>query len=277
MLGAQVYIGLRNYERAKTFLELVIATPTLNQAVDMYMLEAYKQLILVGLVADGTPVSCSHLFEQGSQRLVEPLAKPYQALADAFKNRDLARLHAEMDEAGPLWIDEGNLGLVNEAAESLRRHRVLDLQRTYASLPVDQVAIHLSLSTQNTVQLLQNMIQQGHFQASISTSTRTSGPQNGASSGNTPVLRFHSWDTSQPVQSVGGDMAANIQSQIQRIAVLSEAVKEADRKFSLTKDYGDYLKRNKKGQDAGAAAFEDPMEMDDNFGGGADDEDIMAT
>ncbi|KAF2227736.1 hypothetical protein BDZ85DRAFT_292799 [Elsinoe ampelina] len=277
LLGAQVYIGLRNYERAKTFLELVIATPTLNQAVDMYMLEAYRKLLLVGLVADGVPVPCSHIFEQGSVRIAESAAKPYQGLVEAFKNRDLAKFHAEVDEAGLSWVEDGNAGLVREAAESLRRYRVLDLQRTYAALPVDQVAIHLSLSSQNTVQLLQSMIQQGHLQASISTSNRPSHSQNGTSNGDAPVLRFHSWDSSRPVQQVGGDKEQQIQSQIQRIAVLSEAVKEADRKFSLTKDFGDYLKRNKKGTDAGAAAFEDPMEMDDNFGGGGDDEDIMAT
>ncbi|KAF4554589.1 COP9 signalosome complex subunit 3-like protein [Elsinoe fawcettii] len=277
LLAAQAYIGVRNYERAKVLLELVIATPTLNQAVDLYMLEAFKKLILVGLVADGAPVSCSHLFEQGSLRLVEPIAKPYQALADAFKNRDLAKYHAEVDVAGSPWADDGNLGLVNEAAEALRRHRVLDLQRTYAALPVDQVAIHLSLSSQNTAQLLQTMIQQGHLQASISTSSQASHAQNGASSGGNAVLRFHSWDTSRPVQHIRANPTEQIQAQIQRIAILSEAVKEADRKFSLTKDYGDWLKRNKKGQDAGAAAFEDPMEMDDNFGGGGEDEDIMAT
>lgn len=279
LLGSLVYIGVRDYERAKVFLELVLATPTLNQAVDLYMLEAYKKLILVGLVADGTPVPCSNLVEQGAMRVIEPLAKHYTGLVDAFKNRDLAKFHAEIDVAGTLWGDDGNFGLVQEAAEALRRYRVLDLQRTYASLPVDQVAIHLSLSTQNTAQLLQNMIQQGHIQASISTSSRSSQAQNGtSSSGSTPVLRFHLQDSSRPVHHINhGSPEEQIHAQIQRIATMSEAVKEADRKYSLTKDYGDWLKRNRKGADAGAAAFEDPMEMDDNFGGGGDDEDIMAT
>ena len=70
-------------------------------------------------------------------------------------------------------------------------------------------------------------------------------------------------------------------AQIARIKLLSQAVKEADRKYSLTKEYGDWLRRNKKNLDAGTGTFEDPMEMDaplNGLGGGAgDDEDIMAT
>ncbi|PNS14310.1 hypothetical protein CAC42_6823 [Sphaceloma murrayae] len=275
MLCALVYIGVRNYERAKVVLQLVMATPTLNQAVDLYMLEAYKRLILVGLVADGAPVPCNHLVEQGTMRTLEPLTKQYMGLAEAFRNRDLTKFHAEVDVAGLIWRDDGNQGLVQETAEALRRYRVLDLQRTYAALPVDQVAVHLSLSTQDTVQLLQNMIGQGHLQASISASNTVSSTQNSASpSGSSPVIRFHTWDTSRSVQHASeGTVPQQIAAQIQRIEIMSGAVKEADRKYSLTKDYGDWLKRNKKGADAGAAAFEDPMEMDDND---KDDEDIMA-
>ena len=53
LLGAHVYIGLRQFPRARLFLELVLATPTTHVATSL-MVEAYKKLILVGLLSTGS-------------------------------------------------------------------------------------------------------------------------------------------------------------------------------------------------------------------------------
>lgn len=69
-----------------------------------------------------------------------------------------------------------------------------------------------------------------------------------------------------------------VAAQVKKIEALSAFVKEADRRLALTKEYVEYVRRNKK-TDGGTASFEDPMEMAwdrPGGGGGGDDEDIMA-
>jgi len=259
LLGAFVYIGVRNYERARLFLEMVLSVPTTNSAVNPYMVEAYKKLQILGLLAQGNPFPSSHLMDQASAKVIQSLSKPYDALVEAFKNRDLQKFHAEIDVADKVWEKDGNLGIVTEAAEALRRFRVIDLASTYAALPVDRVATHLSLSPQATLQLLNNMITLGHVQASISSS-------DGAS-----ILRFQAQQ-----KHVADATEEAVAAQVKKIEALSAFVKEADRRLALTKEYMDYVRRNKK-TDGGAASFEDPMEMSwDAPPGGDVDEDIMA-
>jgi len=268
LLGAHVYIGLRNYERARMCLEFVMAVPTKDNAANSYMMEAYKKLLILGLVASGEPYKTSHLIEQGSHKTLSSLCKAYESLVEAFRNRDLRRFYAEIDVAGDLWATDGNFGLVQAAAEALRRYRVIDLQRTYAAVDVDRVAIHLSLSSQATVQLLTTMIQDGHLNATIQDRS-TSATTNGNAS---VILRFHS--TSSTQRSGGSSTIDNaIETQVEKIKALSAFVKEADRRLAVTKEYADYVKRSKKA-DPGAAAFEDPMEM--SWDPPADDEDLMA-
>lgn len=260
LLGAFVYIGVRNYERARLFLEMVLSVPTTNSAVNPYMIEAYKKLQILGLLAQGSPFPSSHLMDQSTAKTIQSLSKPYDALVEAFKNRDLQKFHAELDVADKTWEKDGNLGIVTEAAEALRRFRVIDLASTYAALPVDRVATHLSLSPEATLQLLNNMIALGHVQASISTSD-----------GGASILRFRA----QQKHAVDATEEA-VAAQVKKIEALSAFVKEADRRLALTKEYVDYVRRNKKSE-GGTAAFEDPMEMSwDAPPAGDVDEDIMA-
>ncbi|GAM85556.1 hypothetical protein ANO11243_035630 [Dothideomycetidae sp. 11243] len=276
LLGAQVYIGLREYARATLFLELVLSTPGVGAPLNAFMIEAYKKLVLVSLVSRGQSPNMSRLVtDQSAERTLSQTAKAYEVLSDTFKQRKLEKFHAEVDVAGSLWSDDGNLGLVHEAGEALRRHRVLDLSKTYSALPVERVASHLNTPVERMIQLLQAMIQQGHLQASVSSSSGHAGLQNGTSSSDTSaIIRFHAWDTSKAAPTSPSE--EKIQSQMRRIEALANAVRESDRRFALTREYAEWLRRNRKGADAGAAAYEDPMEMDDVGGRGGEDEDIMA-
>jgi len=103
MLGAQVYTGLRNYDRARLFLELALSVPTRDNALNIYMVEAYKKLVLIGLLCQGRPYKVSGLVDQAPLKNIQSLSKPYEALAEAFRNRDVQRFHAEQDTAGSLW------------------------------------------------------------------------------------------------------------------------------------------------------------------------------
>lgn len=52
LYGAMLYLGVKNWERALFFLEVVIATPT-NNTVSMVQVEAYKKYVLTGLLLEG--------------------------------------------------------------------------------------------------------------------------------------------------------------------------------------------------------------------------------
>ena len=52
LYGAMIYIGLRDWERALLFLEIVIASPTIN-TTSIIQVEAYKKWVLVSLLLKG--------------------------------------------------------------------------------------------------------------------------------------------------------------------------------------------------------------------------------
>ena len=148
---------------------------------------------------------------------------------------------------------------------------MIDLQKTYAAVHIDRVAVHLSLSPQTTLQLLTTMIQDNHLSAKIEDRS-ASGTTNGDAS---LVLRFTSNSATVQVSNNGATLDTAIEAQVEKIQALSAFVKEADRRLAITKEYADYVRRVKKSGDNGAAAFEDPMEMSWEPQPG-EDEDLMA-
>ena len=168
---------------------------------------------------------------------------------------------------------DGNAGIVNQAAEALRRYRVIDLQATYAALAVDRVAIYLSLSLNATLDLLTTMIRDGYLNATVSAPEQASpsASANGSTSSSSPILRFNPETSTQTDAEVDN----LIRQQVRKVEGLSAYVKEADRKLAITREWADHVRKSKK-SDAGAAAFEDPMEIYNDMPGGNEDEDIMA-
>lgn len=55
------YIGLKDWDRAKLFLEVVIMSPTQN-IVSKIQVDAYKKWVLVSLLRDGkvSILQCAH-------------------------------------------------------------------------------------------------------------------------------------------------------------------------------------------------------------------------
>ncbi|GAB7348375.1 hypothetical protein MBLNU459_g6812t1 [Dothideomycetes sp. NU459] len=263
LLGAQVYIGLRRFSRARLFLELVLASPT-NHVATPLMLEAYKKLVLISLLTTGDKYSPKGTLGQQTHRAISAMSRPYEALADIFKNRDVQRFAAEVDAGASVWDEDANTSLVNEVAESVRRYRVIDLQKTYSALSVERIAVHLSLSAASTTALLGTMIRDGHIQATLP-QTHDASP---------PVLRFLSHDPNSP--TVGLDQDRILQAKYAQIDELSRHVYDAERKLAVTKEYIDFVRRNKRAEGAGAPGYEDPMEeVFDNIPGDPD-EDMMS-
>jgi len=104
LLGAHVYIGLGQWHRARLFLELVLVTPA-SQVATPLMVEAYKKLVLLTLLTTGRPFSSHRVVDQHISKTMSALSKPYETLADVFKNRDLRRFMAEVDTGLQTWSD----------------------------------------------------------------------------------------------------------------------------------------------------------------------------
>ncbi|KAH0354873.1 hypothetical protein KCU83_g2393, partial [Aureobasidium melanogenum] len=263
LLGAHVYIGLHRYTRARLFLELVLGSPTQNVATPL-MVEAYKKSILVSLLATGSLTSTKGLINTQMIKTYSSLSKPYEVLADIFKKRDVLRLDAEIAAATAIWDEDGNTAIVNQVADSLRRYRVIDLQKTYAALPIETIALHLNLTPPATTTLLSTMIRDGHLNAML--------PPPIAGVDTKPVLRFLSNNPNQPAV----DQDALLKEKSAHIERLAKHVREADRRLAVQKEFVDFTRRSKRAETAGAQGYEDPMDVWDAPENGDQDEDMMA-
>lgn len=271
LIGAHVYIGMRNFQRARLFLEHVILYPTLQHVASTLQMEAYKKWILVGLLSEGKLFQQPRTVDQAVWKILKAAGRAYEALADNFERRDWLKYQAELDVGSQIWIDDGNMGLVTEAGNALVKYRVSDLQKTYAALNVDRVAAHLGLDATATLDILSRMIGGAQLNASLAP-------------GSTPgeaILRFNTASSAgaTPQQS---DLA----SQTKRIELLVAAVRDADCRLQLTKEHVAITKRNKNTA-APDAELADQMDLSwDMPGSGSnvpqllgdnseDDEDIM--
>lgn len=145
----------------------------------------------------------------------------------------------------------------------MRRYRVIDLQKTYAALPIGGIAAHLNLTTPATTTLLSTMVRDGHLNAILH--QPITGPDT------RPVLRFLSHNPNQPLV----DQDALLKEKSVRIEQLAKHVREADRKLALQKEYVEATRRTKRAENAGAQGFEDPMDVWDAPQNVDQDEDMM--
>lgn len=262
LLGATIYIGLRNYSRARLFLEYVLLSPSSQHQASALQVEAYKKWILVGLLADGKAFPHPKTVDQIVFKNIRSCSKPYDALSESFEKRDYRKLQAEAQLAYPLWQDDGNVRLVHEVINALSRYRVIDLQKTYAALPLTRVASILQMQFGDALQTVQDTIRGGHLNASLS------------SAGADAVLRFHA--TASASNTSDFDLAV----QTDRIQKLVNFIRDADRRLSLTKELVEHQKRIKRagGPDSDLADVMDlswdnnapPVHLDEDG-----DEDIM--
>lgn len=77
LYGAMLYLGVKNWERALLFLEIVIVAPT-NNTVSMVQVEAYRKYVLVGLLLEGR-VSSHTCLTKGAMQINDLLAITYAA------------------------------------------------------------------------------------------------------------------------------------------------------------------------------------------------------
>lgn len=156
------------------------------------------------------------------------------------------------------WQD-GNTGLIQLLFERIPRFQILSMQETYSAVPLSTVSSWLNMSPDNLHAFIERMVSEGILNADINLS------------GNEPVLRFYSNQSTGPLAKTEKQYTQELIEQTRRTNAMAEYVKMSDRRLNLTKEYVEALrKRSKRGDENGMAATGEPL--DDPVGM---EEDIM--
>ncbi|KAF2213539.1 hypothetical protein CERZMDRAFT_38800 [Cercospora zeae-maydis SCOH1-5] len=224
LLGASIYIGMHNWSRARLFLEYVLLSPSQSHTASALQVEAYKKWALVGLIANGRAFPDPKTHDQIVWKSLKSCSRMYDELVADFTHRNEKKFQADAETGIEYIREDGNVGLVNEAMNALKRFKIIDLQQTYAAISVTRLASLLEVAPGEALQLLQTMIQDGHLNASLS------------GAGADTVLRFH--------DAVPSNSQSDLEAQTFRIQSLVAQIRDADRRLQLTKEYVEHQKRN---------------------------------
>eukprot|EP00928_Gymnodinium_smaydae_P087118 TRINITY_DN71451_c0_g1_i1.p1 TRINITY_DN71451_c0_g1~~TRINITY_DN71451_c0_g1_i1.p1 ORF type:complete len:437 (+),score=94.34 TRINITY_DN71451_c0_g1_i1:157-1467(+) len=167
--GAMIRIGLKEYNQALQLLRVALTCPA--SCLSAIQADAYKKYVLVSLKVNGELVALPVY----SSSIVQRYAKsPGYAteIADAFKLADAEALQTVVTEKAPQIQADGNMGLVKQVVESLHRHKVQRLTKTYLTLSVPEILRELALpagpeSERKVEELLFDMISCGEIKARI--------------------------------------------------------------------------------------------------------------
>jgi COP9 signalosome complex subunit 3 len=267
LMGAMVYMALRQFSKAQFYLEVVLTTPTSNStATSMIQVEAYKKWVLVNLLLKGQSIPPPRSIPSGTLKNIRALSRAYDCLVDAFKTNNLSHFRAEIDIGGKIWQDDNNMGLVVELFHAFRKFQVQKLSNTFAALPIAEVAARTSPDPhdiKDTTDYIDRLIRNGDLNAVLSTSPAT-GEQ---------TLRFLGTGTASRYKSEA-QVAKSLSHQRSELQLLMQAISNNDHRLEISREYIDMLKKLKKAKETGGGLNPD--------GGGRStafddlDEDMMA-
>jgi COP9 signalosome complex subunit 3 len=261
LYGAMVYMGLKQWQNATSFLEIVLLAPTASVA-SVIMLEAYKKWVLVGLLLNGKARFLPKGMNKNAIRNIHYLAKPYDCLVEAFVSGHLFRLKGEVEEGQSFWLNDCNFGLVLQVYDAFRKFAVLRLADSYAALPLTDVARRTSPNPSDLVETasyITTLIMSGNLQATL---TQPSGP-------NTPAtLRFSS---SSAALGTEADHNQGLQMQKVELESIMKHLQDSDHRFEISKEYIERLRLMKKQKEQEAKAGPSGGQPTADF-----EEDVMA-
>lgn len=204
--------------------------------------------------------------------MYDNLAKPYNALAKVFKegieNEDSAqRLIAEVHAGHAIWQEDCNGGLVSQVVDAYRQFSVQHLEDTYAALTVGEVAHQTSPNPSNfseTGNYLTSLIDANLLHATISKESQD--PKDW-------IVRFLKSTGANSLDRSEQHQLTDLTQQTEKIKLLMQQVREADRQLETSKEFVQEVKRSKKAKADGFGADDtNPFSL---TGGFDHDEDMM--
>mmetsp|Transcript_37820 Transcript_37820/g.103965 ORF Transcript_37820/g.103965 Transcript_37820/m.103965 type:complete len:434 (+) Transcript_37820:80-1381(+) len=216
--GALIRIGMKEYTQALQLLLVTLTCPA--SCLSAIQADAYKKYALVSLKINGElqplPAYASHIvhrFAKNAGYAVE--------IAEAFKQGDPAALARVVEEKAAAIQADNNMGLVKQVVESLHRHKVQTLTKTYLTLSLAEIARELGLEESRTPEveeLLFDMISSGEINARIEQ--------------NTGNVSFEGEDEEMDV-----GMVDELQDQLQQILELASRVSSFEQEILSSEAY----------------------------------------
>jgi len=212
--GGMIYLGLKEYSKAHEFFELVVSAPALVGSA--IMVAAYKKYILTSLILKGEAPSPPKYTNTSLLRMFKQLCVPYEEFATSFGTRSVEDLTKVLNNHGPKFDEDQNLGLARQAYQALFEQNIKRLTKTYITLSLSDIAakVHLQDGAEAERRVLK-MIEEGKVFAAIS-------QQDG-------MVLFKDAPDTYDVRS--------LQSQIQGSIQLSKAVEGTDEALSMSQRY----------------------------------------
>ena len=185
-----------------------------------------------------------------ASKAYQALGKPYTALADVFKEginneESNSMLISEAQYGHACWRDDSNEGLVKQVIHAYQRFSVLHLKKAYAALTVAEVTRRTSPDPNNyadTANHLSHLIAMGQLNATISRPSED--PM-------TWVVRFGKTAGAAPHIESEEQKYDSLKRQGEKITMLMDDVREADRQFGFSKEYISDAKKAKKMKESG--------------------------
>lgn len=164
--GGMVYTAYKNYKRALFFFEQALACPATT--ISLIMVEAFKKHTLVSLIQFGKVLPLPNYTSYIVNRGIKTLCSHYNDLVTAYSLHSAAELISRINWNRRRYIQDKNLGLVQQVLASSYKHNIQMLTKTFITLSLSDVASRAQLSSpQEAESYLRNMIDDGEIFAII--------------------------------------------------------------------------------------------------------------
>ncbi|KAL1976431.1 hypothetical protein VTN31DRAFT_2713 [Thermomyces dupontii] len=251
LYGGMIYGALKEWGKALHFLTIAISAPSVN-TVSLIMVEAYKKWVLFQLLDKGDVPPLPKAVSPHAAKLYKSLARPYDALADAFKAGDYNALKVEAEVGQSVWQMDNNTGLVLQVLRAFQKHSVLKLGSTFAALTMADIANRTHLAAGNLEEVERSvvtLVTQGELNATLLHSTQGS---------ESTMVRFWTAHT-KPTADLEDTLRQRLAEEREKLHNLAKNVQGSDYRMELGTEYIDYLRRNQKkreraARDGGASA-----------------------
>lgn len=164
-------VALKRYAEATAAFEEVFSVPA--NAVSAVMVDAYKMLLLTGLVNNGRPGGLPSNASHSHEKIMKQLVQPYIDLAQAIETGDAAAQDKILQAEAVMFRDDDALGLIRTAQEAMPAQKIKALTRIYVTLSIDQIAEEVKEPADRVEFLLRDMIARRAIDATIDAAART--------------------------------------------------------------------------------------------------------
>eukprot|EP01125_Pyxidicula_operculata_P004172 TRINITY_DN1608_c0_g1_i1.p1 TRINITY_DN1608_c0_g1~~TRINITY_DN1608_c0_g1_i1.p1 ORF type:complete len:455 (+),score=102.21 TRINITY_DN1608_c0_g1_i1:283-1647(+) len=166
--GGMAYIGLKKFQKAIEFLEIVISAPAL--VASAIMVEAYKKYVLISLIEFGQVGTPPKYTSHSVLRFIKQCSIQYDEFATSYSTRSIVDLNKVVANHTDFFIKDGTLGLVKQAVQALYRQNIQRLTKTYLTLSLQDISDQVGLTgerVQEAEKRIYKMIEQGEIYAKI--------------------------------------------------------------------------------------------------------------